>query len=152
MKQNHNTLNKIHMLANIKLRNPTNNPTTQQPTNPITQQPIKQSKMQRSANFADTAVLAPNCTDQLTESKQIVPYVRYVKPLRFKYCDDYSKALPFGWVAFSTPIQQTVFDISFYKLKGKHTLAQTSTNQPGGANNNQPTNQPTCKALKESEQ
>jgi len=58
------------------------------------------------------------------------------------------KALPFGWLEFSTPIQQTVFDISFYKLKGKHTLAQTSTNLAVQTTTNQPTNQPTCKTLK----
>jgi hypothetical protein len=103
--------------------------------------------MQRSESLADTAVLAPNCTNQL-ESKQVVAYTRYVKPLRFKYCDDYSKALPFGWLTFSTPIQQTVFDISFYKLKHKHTLAQTSTNLAVQTTTNQPTNQPTCKTLK----
>ena len=97
--------------------------------------------MQRIENVAHSAVLAPpNCTDQHTESKQIVPYVKYVKPLCFKYCDDYSKAAPFGWVTFSTPMQRTVFDIFFGRLKGKHMLVQTATNQPGGVIN-KPTQQ-----------
>ena len=35
------------MLANIKLRNPTNNPTTNKPTNPTTNQPTNPSNSQR---------------------------------------------------------------------------------------------------------
>ena len=52
------------------------------------------------------------------ESKQVVqacsPYVKYVEPLRFKYCSQTSMSLsvgwiePFGWVELPTPKPEKV--------------------------------------------